>query len=474
MSIFRTKPIGGEQPSGLKRALGPGALIALGIGAIIGTGIFVLTGVAAAEHAGPALVLAFIFAGVACALAALCYAEFAAMIPVSGSAYSYAYATLGEGVAWFVGWLLVLEYLFAASTVSVGWSGYIVSLLNQVGLHIPTAISTAPFAPGPHPGDVVTTGSIINLPAVLIVALVSTLCYTGIKQSANFNTVVVLIKVIVIVLFIGFGASLINTSNWHPFIPPNEGPGRFGWNGIFRAASIIFFAYIGFDAVSTAAQEAKNPQRDMPLGILGSLIICTILYIAVSAVLTGMVHFTELNVPAPVAYALDKYPSVNWLGILIKLGAIAGMTSVILVMILGQPRIFYSMSKDGLLPPAFASVHPRFQTPGFSTAITGTVAAVMGGLLPVTILGELVSFGTLTAFLVVCVGVLVLRKTRPDLKRPFRVPFAPVVCIGGALSCGFLVIQLSGNAWIMAGIWTTLGFLIYGFYGYRSSKLNKA
>jgi APA family basic amino acid/polyamine antiporter len=474
MSILRTKPIGGEQPSGLKRALGPGALIALGIGAIIGTGIFVLTGVAAAEHAGPALVLAFIFAGIACALAALCYAEFAAMIPVSGSAYSYAYATLGEGVAWFVGWLLVLEYLFAASTVSVGWSGYIVSLLNQIGWHIPTIISTAPFAPGAKPGEIVTTGAIVNLPAVLIIGLVTALCYTGIKQSTNFNTIVVMIKVVVIVLFIGFGATLVDTSNWHPFIPPNEGPGRFGWDGIFRAASIIFFAYIGFDAVSTAAQEAKNPQRDMPVGILGSLIICTILYIAVSAVLTGMVHFNELNVPAPVAYALDKYPQVSWLGILIKLGAIAGMTSVILVMLLGQPRIFYSMSKDGLLPPAFASVHPKFQTPGFATLVTGVVAAIMGGLLPVTILGELVSFGTLTAFMVVCIGVLVLRYSRPDLKRPFRVPAAPVVCTGGALACGFLVIQLSGNAWMLAIIWTSLGFLIYGLYGYRNSKLNKA
>jgi APA family basic amino acid/polyamine antiporter len=474
MGIFRTKPIGGEAPSGLKRALGPGALIGLGIGAIIGTGIFVLTGVAAAEHAGPALVLAFIFAGVACALAALCYAEFAAMIPVSGSAYSYAYATLGEGVAWFVGWLLVLEYLFAASTVSVGWSGYIVSLMKQIGWVIPNHLSSAPLAPGATPGSVVFTGSLVNLPAVGIVALITTLCYTGIKQSANFNSIVVLIKVAVIVLFIGFGATLIDTANWHPFIPPNEAPGRFGWDGIFRAASIIFFAYIGFDAVSTAAQEAKNPQRDMPIGILGSLVICTVLYIAVSAVLTGMVHFNELNVPAPVAYALDKYPQVSWLGFLIKLGAVAGMTSVILVMILGQSRIFFSMSKDGLLMPRFSSVHERYQTPAFATLVTGVIAGIMGGLLPVTILGELVSFGTLMAFLVVCIGVLVLRSTRPDLKRPFRVPMAPVVCIGGAAACGFLLLQLSATVWLMAVVWTALGMLIYGFYGYRNSKLNQA
>ncbi len=474
MGIFRTKPIGGEAPSGLKRALGPGALIGLGIGAIIGTGIFVLTGVAAAEHAGPALVVAFIIAGFACALAALCYAEFAAMIPVSGSAYSYAYATLGEGVAWFVGWLLVLEYLFAASTVSVGWSGYIVSLMKQIGWVIPAHLSSAPLAPGATPGEVAFTGALVNMPAVLIVAVITTLCYTGIKQSANFNSIVVMIKVAVIVLFIGFGATLIDTSNWHPFIPPNEAPGRFGWDGIFRAASIIFFAYIGFDAVSTAAQEAKNPQRDMPIGILGSLVICTVLYILVSAVLTGMVHYNELNVPAPVAYALDKYPQVSWLGFLIKLGAVAGMTSVILVMILGQSRIFFSMSKDGLLMPAFSAVHPRFQTPAFATMVTGVIAGIMGGLLPVTILGELVSFGTLMAFLVVCVGVLVLRKTRPDLKRPFRVPMAPVVCIGGAASCAFLLLQLSATVWLMAVGWTALGAVIYGAYGYRNSKLNAA
>ena len=473
MGIFRTKPIGEEQPSGLKRALGPGALIGLGIGAIIGTGIFVLTGVAAAEHAGPGLMLAFVFAGIACAFAALCYAEFAAMIPVSGSAYSYTYATLGEGVAWFVGWLLVLEYLFAASTVSVGWSGYMVSLMNQIGWHIPAELSSAPFAPGVGAGDIVRTGAIINLPAVFVVAAITALCYTGIRQSTLFNSVVVLIKVTVIVLFIGFGASYIDTANWHPLIPPSQGPGRYGWDGVWSAAAIIFFAYIGFDAVSTAAQEAKNPQRDMPIGILGSLVICTVLYIAVSAVLTGMVHYSELDLPAPVAYALDKYPALGWLGFLVKLGAVAGMTSVILVMILGQSRIFFTMAKDGLLMPAFASVHPRFQTPGFSTLVTGIIAGIMGGLLPVTILGELVSFGTLTAFVVVCIGVLVLRSTQPQLKRPFRVPAAPVVCVLGALSCGFLVTQLSKNAWFMALVWTSLGLVVYGLYGYRHSKLKR-
>jgi len=473
MGIFRTKPIVEEQTSGLKRVLGPGALIGLGIGAIIGTGIFVLTGVAAANHAGPALMLAFVFAGIACAFAALCYAEFAAMIPVSGSAYSYAYATLGEGIAWFVGWLLVLEYLFAASTVSVGWSGYVVSLLDQIGLHIPPALSSAPFAPGTGAGEIVRTGAIINLPAIFVIASITALCYTGIRQSTLFNSIIVIIKVAVILLFVGFGISFIDTGNWHPFIPPSQGPGKYGWDGVFRAASIIFFAYIGFDAVSTAAQEAKNPKRDMPIGILGSLVICTVLYIAVSAVLTGMVHYSQLNTPAPVAYALDQYPALRWLGFLIKLGAIAGMTSVILVMILGQSRIFFTMSHDGLLMPAFRSVHPRFKTPGFATLVTGTVASIMGGLLPVTILGELVSFGTLTAFVVVCIGVLVLRSTRPDLVRPFRVPAAPVVCILGALSCGFLIFNLSINAWLMALVWTALGLVVYGSYGYRHSRLNR-
>jgi basic amino acid/polyamine antiporter, APA family len=472
MSIFRTQVVDTSHTGGLRRALGPGALIALGIGAIIGTGIFVLTGLAAAQHAGPALVVSFIMAGFACALAGLCYAEFAAMIPVSGSAYSYTYATLGEGVAWFVGWLLVLEYLFAAATVSVGWSGYVVSLLNQIGLHLPDTISKSPFTRVEGRG-IIATGAILNFPAVLVIAAITALCYSGIKQSANFNTAVVTIKIIVIVLFIGFGVSYINVANWHPFIPPNEGPGRYGWDGVGQAAAIIFFAYIGFDAVSTAAQEAKNPQRDMPIGILGSLIVCTILYIAVSTVLTGMVHYTKLNVPAPIAYTLDQYPSLGWLGFLIKLGAIAGMTSVILVMILGQSRIFFTMSQDGLLPGAFSRVHPKFQTPGFSTLVTGTVAATVGGLLPVNILGELVSFGTLTAFLVVCIGVLILRKTRPDIRRPFRVPAAPVVCILGALSCAYLIYKLPTDTWIRAAVWTLIGFAIYFLYGYKHSALNK-
>src|SRR5262245_16893164 len=345
----------------LNRTLDARALVLLGIGAVIGTGIFVLTGTAAANHAGPALMLSFIIAGLGCAFAGLCYAEFAAMIPVAGSAYSYSYATLGEFIAWFIGWNLILEYLFAASTVAVGWSGYVVSLVEQFGIALPDALTNAPFTKGTGHYEVVRTGAIINLPAVIVVGAITALCYAGIHQSARFNSLVVAIKVTVILLFIGFGVWYVNGANWTPFIPQNTGHfGSFGWSGVLQASGIIFFAYIGFDAVSTAAQEAKNPQRDMPIGIMGSLLICTVLYVAVSAVLTGMVPYLEIDSPAPVALALDRYPQLGWLAGLIKLGAIAGMTSVILVMMLGQPRIFYCMSRDGLLPPLLRKVHPKY------------------------------------------------------------------------------------------------------------------
>jgi basic amino acid/polyamine antiporter, APA family len=412
----------------LHRALSATHLTLLGIGGIIGTGIFVLTGTAAANHAGPALPLSFIIAGIGCTLAGLCYAEFAAMIPVSGSAYSYSYATLGEAIAWFIGWNLVLEYLFAVATVSVGWSGYAVSLLDQLHIHIPAALSLAPLDQGADALHWVATGAIINVPAMLIVAVIATICYIGIKQSATFNSVIVAIKVTVIVLFIIFGVSYVNTANWHPFIPPNTGhTGVFGWSGVMAASGVIFFAYIGFDAVSTAAQETKNPQRDMPIGILASLVICTILYVIVSAVLTGMVPYTRLDVAAPVALALDRYPGLHWLGIPVKLGAVCGMTSVMLVMTIAQARIFFAMARDGLLPPFFGRVHPRFRTPSTGTVITGVFAALIGGVFPVKILGELVAIGTLAAFVTVCIGVLVLRRTRPDLPRPFRTPVYPVV-----------------------------------------------
>jgi APA family basic amino acid/polyamine antiporter len=459
----------------LRRALTATQLTLLGIGGVIGTGIFVLTGVAAAQNAGPALALSFIFAGIGCMFAGLCYAEFAAMIPVSGSAYSYSYATLGEGIAWFIGWNLILEYLFAVATVSVGWSGYAVSLLDQLHIHIPDALSHAPFDQDRLTEHMVRTGAIINVPAMLIVAAIATICYIGIKQSATFNSWIVTIKVTVIILFIMFGISFINTANWHPFVPPNEGHfGEFGWSGVLKAAGVIFFAYIGFDAISTAAQEAKNPQRDMPIGILASLVICTILYVIVATVLTGMVSYKELNVAAPVALALDKYPGLHWLGIPIKLGAVAGMTSVMLVMTIAQARIFFAMARDGLLPKFFGKVHPKFRTPSTGTVVTGVTAAIIGGLFPVGVLGHLVSIGTLAAFVTVCIGVLVLRKTRPDLPRPFRTPLPWFTCLAGAGVCGLMMVSLGAATWWRLAIWTVFGVAVYVLYGRKHSRLHRA
>jgi APA family basic amino acid/polyamine antiporter len=478
--LFATKSVDElheQESSGneLRRALTATQLTLLGIGGVIGTGIFVLTGVAAAQNAGPALALSFIIAGIGCTFAGLCYAEFAAMIPVSGSAYSYSYATLGEGVAWFIGWNLILEYLFAVATVSVGWSGYAVSLLDQLHFHIPDALSHAPLDQVGTSLHFVRTGAIINLPAMAIVAAIASICYIGIKQSASFNSVIVTIKVTVIVLFILFGVSYINSANWHPFVPPNAGTwGTFGTSGVLAAAGVIFFAYIGFDAISTAAQESKNPQRDMPIGILASLVICTILYVAVALVLTGMVSYKELNVPAPVALALDKYEGLHWLGIPVKLGAVAGMTSVMLVMTIAQARIFFAMARDGLMPKAFGRVHPKFRTPSTGTIVTGVSAAIIGGLFPVNVLGHLVSIGTLAAFVTVCLGVLILRRTRPDLRRPFRAPWPWVTCTLGALICGTMMLSLGKATWIRLLVWTAIGVLVYVFYGYRHSRVRAA
>jgi basic amino acid/polyamine antiporter, APA family len=459
----------------LRRALNATHLTLLGIGGIIGTGIFVLTGTAAANHAGPALPLSFIVAGLGCTFAGLCYAEFAAMIPVSGSAYSYSYATLGEGIAWFIGWNLVLEYLFAVATVSVGWSGYAVSLLDQLHVHLPTALSMAPLDQGADALHWVRTGAIINVPAMLIVTAIATICYIGIRQSAAFNSVIVAIKVTVVLLFIIFGLRYIDTANWHPLVPPNAGHfGTFGWSGVMAASGVIFFAYIGFDAVSTAAQETKNPQRDMPIGILASLIICTILYVIVSAVLTGMVSYKELDVAAPVALALDRHAAPYWLGFAVKIGAVCGMTSVMLVMTIAQARIFFAMARDGLLPPFFGRVHPRFRTPSSGTVVTGFFAALVGGLFPVKILGELVAIGTLAAFVTVCLGVLVLRRTRPDLPRPFRTPYPRFTCIAGAVVCSAMMVSLGPATWLRLVIWTGIGVLVYAFYGYQHSCVRKA
>ena len=488
MSLFARKDINALQAEvgadqSLKRALGPVNLVALGIGAIIGAGIFVLTGQAAANYAGPAIVYSFILAGTACALAGLCYAEFSAMIPMAGSAYTYGYATLGELLAWIIGWDLILEYLFAASTVAVGWSGYVVSFLKDIGINIPAQYTSAPYTHTAPPGvkfDVwrlftegwSSTGAVLNVPAMIIVAFVTILLIIGISESATFNNIIVVIKLAVVALFIIFGLAYINRENWEPFVPAPTGPGHFGWDGILRGAGVIFFAYIGFDAVSTAAQETKNPQRDMPIGILGSLAICTVLYIAVALVLTGIVKYTELNVPDPIAVGINAAgPGLAWLRPIVKIGAIAGLSSVILVMLLGQPRVFYAMSKDGLLPPVFSKVHPKFRTPYLASALTGVAAMVFAGLLPIGLLGELVSIGTLLAFAIVCAGVLVLRYTDPTRPRPFRTPLVPLVPIAGIAACVYLMSGLPVDTWARLIIWMAIGLLIYFLYGRRHSKV---
>lgn len=464
-----------EDGVGLKKSLTAFNLTMLGIGAVIGAGIFVLTGNAAAQYAGPSIVISFIISGLACAFAGLCYAEFAAMIPIAGSAYTYAYATLGELIAWIIGWDLILEYMFAASTVAVGWSGYVSNFMKEnLHLEIPSYLTQSPIVYDINQGWL-STGSFVNLPAVFIVVLVSTLLVIGIRESVKFNNIIVVIKVIVILLFIFFGFGYVTSENLTPFIPENNGTfGHFGWSGILRGAGVIFFSYIGFDAVSTAAQEAKNPQKDMPIGILASLAVCTVIYILVALVLTGIIKYDQLNSANPIAVAIDSVGgTLAWLSPLIKLGAIAGLSSVVLVMLMGQPRIFYSMSKDGLLPKLFSKLHPKFKTPYISTIITGFFAALLAGFLPISLLGELVSIGTLLAFAIVCIGVMILRVKQPNAKRPFK---APYIWVTGTLGAAFAVIQMLGlpiDTWIRLIIWMALGFLIYFMYGKFNSVLQK-
>lgn len=473
--IFKKKSIDSlleesNSSGGLHRSLSTANLVFLGIGAIVGTGIFVITGTAAANFAGPALTISFLISAICCIMAGLCYAEFAAMIPVAGSVYSYSYTTMGEIWAWFIGWVLILEYLFACSSVAVGWSGYFNSFSADLGISLPTAFSSAAF--DYTSSGWIWTGNIINFPAVAIVVLLSSLLMGGIQQSSAINNLIVFIKVAVILLFIGFGLGHIDTSNWSPYIPENTGSfGSFGWSGILRGAGVVFYAYLGFDALSTAAQEVKNPQKSMPRGILISLLTCAILYIAVTAVLTGIVNYKELNDDAPIALAVDRVPSLEWLRPFIKLGAIAGLSSVILVMMMGQSRIYYAISKDGLLPSYFSRIHNKRRVPHIATIVACVVTSLFAGLFPLHILSELVSIGTLFAFTVVCVSIVVLRKTQPDIKRPFKVPFSPYLPILGAGICILQMVSLPFATWLRLIIWTIIGFIIYFTFGIRNSKL---
>jgi APA family basic amino acid/polyamine antiporter len=482
MDLFRRKSVTdlqkeAETDHSLKRALGALNLTTLGIGAIIGTGIFVLTGTVAALNSGPAVVLSFAIAGVASIFAALCYSEFASLVPMAGSAYTYGYATLGELIAWIIGWDLILEYALGAVTVAIGWSGYVVSFLHDVGINVPCALSAAR-------GTVVTCAdgaqatAIFNLPAVVIIALVTALLVIGIKESANVNSVIVIIKVAVVLLFIVAAAHAVNPANWHPFIPPQtvkDGlpvAGEFGWSGVFTGAAIVFFAYIGFDAVSTAAQEAKNPQKDMPIGIIGSLLICTVLYILVSGIATGIMSYKELNVPDPIAVAADR-AGLGWMSTLIKLGAIAGLSSVILVMLLGQSRVFWTMSKDGLLPQFVNKIHPKFQTPYLTSIVTGIGVAFFAAILPIRDAASLVSIGTLLAFVIVSIGILVLRVREPSLPRAFKTPLVWFVAPAGAFSAAYLMKALPPVTWERLIIWFAIGMVVYAVYGYRNSKLTR-
>ena len=458
---------------GLPKTLGPFSLIGLGIGCIIGAGIFVLTGKAAASYAGPAISLSFILSGVACAFVGLCYAELASMIPASGSAYTYTYATIGEIFAWIIGWDLILEYGMGAATVAVGWSGYFVSLLSSFGVHIPPQWAEA-TGQAVKLADGSTATAIFNLPAVLIVGLLTALLMLGTKESTRVNNVMVGFKLFVVGVVIIVGVFYVSRANWTPFLPANTGTfGDFGWSGVLRGASVVFFAYIGFDAVSTASQEARNPQKDMPIGILGSLIICTILYVLMALVMTGMVPYQKLGVADPVAVAIDTV-GVAWLSVLVKFAALAGLTTVIFVLLFGQARILFSIAQDRLLPTLFSNVHPRYQTPFASQALIGVVVALIGGTFPIGLLGEMVSIGTLFAFLLVCVAVIHLRRSAPRQKRPFHTPAVPWVPLLGIAFSLILMLGLPLDTWLRLLVWLVIGLAIYFGYGHRHSAVAAA
>ncbi len=469
MSLFARKSVekilsessGDTHGHALKKTLGAGQLIALGIGAIIGAGIFSLTGVAAAQHAGPAVVYSFTLAAIGCAFAGLCYSEFSTMIPIAGSAYTYAYATMGELLAWIIGWALVLEYAIGAATVSVSWSGYFVSILESFGINLPATLIHSPWDPTP---------GLLNLPSVIIILLISTILIIGIQESARFNALIVAVKLAVVVLFIGIGYFFINHANYTPFLPPNTSGefGVFGWTGVMAAAGQIFFAYIGFDAVSTAAQEAKDPKRDMPIGIVGSLIVCTVLYILYAIVLTGVVNYKDLNVSAPLAVAVDRMKSIPWLGFLMKLGSLAGLTSVMLVMLLGQSRVFFSMSRDGLLPGMFSDLHDKFATPWKSNILLMIFVSLLGAFTPIQQLGNLTSIGTLWAFVLVCIGIIIMRRSHPDLPRPFRTPLVPLVPVLGVFFNLLLMFSLDRLTKVAFIIWMLIGLVVY--FGYSKSR----
>ena len=451
----------------LHRALGPVSLIMLGIGTIIGAGIFVIAGTAAAQHAGPAVLISFVIAGLGCFFAGLCYAEFASMIPESGSSYTYAYATMGRFMAWFIGWNMVLEYLVSASTVAVGWSGYFTSLLQNFGMDLPAAFANAPVA-GTDFQDIHLTGAVINLPAVLLIASLSVFLVIGVRQSATFNGIMVLIKTGVVLVVILFGLPYVNSANLTPFIPPNTGEwGKFGISGVLAASGMIYFAYIGFESVSVAAQEARNPRRDIPIGIMGSLLLCTGLYLLMAVVLTGITDWRELDVPNPVSFAVGKIAALNWLVLPINIAALVGLASVTFVSLYGQSRVFYAMARDGFLWPLFSAVHPRFRTPHRGTILTGVAAALLAAIFPLDILADLVSIGTLLAFVVVCVGIMMLRVSAPGAVRAFRTPLVWLVAPAGVFSCGLMMVSLSNATWVRLVAWTVLGLAIYFSYGCR-------